>query len=183
MAIPAFIAETPRAGIWNHCLLLPEDSSISENKARQIIANARQIADVKSDEIAWGEDFAALAMERRQLTDGNRLGVEVLAAVNFQTAHLSPRQRIQTESALRSALPDLEDLVLNRIPWSNFLNNPTLHRCRELDRWAQDWLVVPSVCYAKPPDEPKSAVRLSGIRVIFALALIALVAIALIASR
>jgi len=121
------IAQTPRAGEGNHCLVVPCCLPISEREVFDRINTA-----ISQSE---GKDYIAVSQLVEQ-TASVRQGSEILVLVGVNVEHLSNRQRADVRSKLEDYLFQFGVLVTQTIDWPD---RCTLLVYRtELERWGQD---------------------------------------------
>lgn len=100
------LAETPRAGRWNHRFLAASDALFSEQEISKLIGDARQNLQ--------GQDYIAVSQETHQSESG-RTGAEILLIAGIK--HYTPDQREYLRGWLQQKLPALETLVTQEIDW------------------------------------------------------------------
>ncbi len=121
------IAQTPRAGEGNHCLIVPCRLPISEREVFDRINTAIYQSE--------GKDYIAVSQLVEQ-TASVRQGSEILVLVGVNVEHLSNSQRAEVRSKLEYYLSQFEILVTQTIDWPD---RCTLLVYRtELERWGQD---------------------------------------------
>jgi predicted component of type VI protein secretion system len=122
------IAQTPRAGEENHCIIAPCLLPISEREVFQRISMA-----IYQPE---GKDYLAVSQTVEQ-TGSARHGREILVLVGINVNKLSATQRDKLQSTLKHYLFQFETLVTQTIDW-NKENSALLVYRPELDIWKQD---------------------------------------------
>jgi hypothetical protein len=123
-----FIAQTPRAGEKNHCLVVPCHLPVCE---REIFAriNAAIYQPI-------GKDYMAVSQVVEQAAS-TRQGHEILVLVGLNVNKLSSQQRDEVCLKLKHYLSEFETLVTKQIDWEH--ENDHLLVCRpELEQWGQD---------------------------------------------
>jgi hypothetical protein len=121
------IAQTPRAGEGNHCLVVPCRLPISEREVFDRINTAIYQSE--------GKDYIAVSQLVEQ-TASVRQGSEILVLVGVNVEDLSNHQRAEVRSKLEYYLSQFEILVTQTIDWPD---RCTLLVYRtELERWGQD---------------------------------------------
>ncbi|MEK8017510.1 MAG: hypothetical protein VSS75_011630 [Candidatus Parabeggiatoa sp.] len=121
------IAQTPRAGEGNHCLIVPCRLPISEREVFDRINTAIYQSE--------GKDYIAVSQLVEQ-TASVRQGSEILVLVGVNVEHLSNSQRAEVRSKLEYYLSQFEVLVTQTIDWPD---SCTLLAYRpELEGWGQD---------------------------------------------
>jgi len=126
-ARPFLVAETPRAGRWNGCLLVPEDSEITPAKAAPYFEDARKIPE--------GENYLAVSREVTQPTTG-RVGSEYLLLAGVDVRALGPVRKEEVSRVMNKLLDDLEDLVVRTIRWDE-LPQASLVKCPGMSGWLE----------------------------------------------
>ena len=123
-----FIAQTPRAGENNHCLVVPCHLPVSE---REIFAriNAAIYQPI-------GKDYMAVSQVVEQ-TASTRQGYEILVLVGLNVNQLSSKQRDEVCLKLKHYLSEFETLVTKKIDWYQENSNLLVYR-PELELWGQD---------------------------------------------
>jgi hypothetical protein len=122
------IAQTPRAGEKNHCLVIPCDLPISEREVFQRINAAIEQAE--------GKDYIAVSQVVEQ-TATTRQGREMLVLVGLNVSQLTPKQRHKILLQLKYYLAQFERLVTQQIDWQN--QSCPLLVCRpELNEWGEE---------------------------------------------
>ncbi|RKZ87756.1 MAG: hypothetical protein DRR19_13250 [Candidatus Parabeggiatoa sp. nov. 1] len=128
--MPLFlIAQTPRAGEENHCLVVPSNLPISEREAFN-----RVNAAIHQPE---GHDYIAVSQTVEQ-TATTRHGREILVLVGLDVNQLSTTQREEVCAKLKYYLFKFERLV-TQTNWPKTEGCALKHRS-ELDKWGQDTL-------------------------------------------
>ncbi|TGO03326.1 hypothetical protein PN36_08200 [Candidatus Thiomargarita nelsonii] len=121
---PQLIAETPRAGKWNHRFIAAQDCSLSDSEIKKIVAAARRNPQ--------GDDYLAVSVKTAQSVSG-RTGNEILVLVGVDVKKLSETQRQQIVTQLEQRLADLATLV-TEINWDRD-GQAILVKRRELGEW------------------------------------------------
>jgi len=124
---PQLIAETPRAGKWNHRFIAAPDGSLSDSEIKKILAAARSNPQ--------GDDYLAVSVET---AESGRTGKEILVLVGVDVKKLSESQRQQIVTQLKQRLPNLATLV-TEIDWDRAI----LLRRRELGEWEKGFGDLP----------------------------------------
>jgi hypothetical protein len=125
---PFLIAETPRACLENHCLVVPPHLTIPERE----VFNRISAAIYQSE----GKDYIAVSSIVEQ-TETCRQGHEVLVLVGIDIKRLSEIEREKVRSKLESYLSLFEILVTETIDWKNEHGRLIVQR-PELEIWGQD---------------------------------------------
>jgi len=124
------IAQTPRAGEENHCIIAPCLLPISEREVFHRISMA-----IHQPE---GKDYLAVSQTVEQ-TGSTRHGREILVLVGIDINKLSATQRDNAHSKLKHYLSQFETLVTQTINWKKE-NIALLVYRPELEIWGQDTL-------------------------------------------
>lgn len=124
-ARPFLVAETPRAGRWNGCLLVPEDSDISPAMAAPYFEDARKSLE--------GEDYLAVSRMVTQPTTG-RVGSEYLLLAGVDVGALGDSRKAEVSGVMNELLDRLENLVVRTIPWDE-LPQASLVKCPGMSEW------------------------------------------------
>jgi hypothetical protein len=122
------IAQTPRAGEGNHCLIVPCRLPISEREVFDRINTAIYESE--------GKDYIAVSQLVEQ-TGSVRQGREILVLVGVNVQQLSNTQRAEVRSKLEYYLSQFEVLVTQTIDWQTDKCTLLIYRT-ELERWRQD---------------------------------------------
>jgi len=124
------IAQTPRAGLRNHCFVVPEHFSelISRREVGERISAA-----INQPE---GDDYIAVSKAVEQM-GSSRQGYEILLLVGVDVKQLSESARNKVRSKLVDYLPQFEILVTQTIDWEKSGSDLFVQR-RELQEWGQD---------------------------------------------
>ncbi len=122
---PCLIAETPRAGRWNGCLIISEGAQIDHATAVQYTTEARKHS--------RGRDYLMISHKVEQPTTG-RTGDELLILAGIVTTSFSPTQIEELESLLHGFLDDLGELVVQTIEWDED-RQPSIIERPELSTW------------------------------------------------
>lgn len=125
---PQLIAETPRAGKWNHRFIAAPDGSLSDSEIAEIVTAARRNPQ--------GDDYLAVSVETVQSVSG-RTGKEILVLTGVDVKKLSETQHQQIVTQLEQRLADLATLVTEKINWDRD-GQTTLVKRRELGEW-EEW--------------------------------------------
>lgn len=121
------LAQTPRAGRWNHRLLVAPQHGFSETEVLEYLARA------SAEPI--GKDYIAVSRDVRQASSG-REGREMLVLVGVASTSLSPEQHQKLSRLLNEMLERLADLVTEQIDWDREGKRLLVER-DELERWVQ----------------------------------------------
>ncbi len=121
---PQLIAETPRAGKWNHRFIAAQDCSLSDSEIQKIVTAARRNPQ--------GDDYLAVSVEMAQSVSG-RTGKEILVLVGVNAKKLSETQRQPIVTQLKKQLKNLATLV-TEIDWDRD-GQAILVKRRELGEW------------------------------------------------
>lgn len=122
---PQLIAETPRAGKWNHRFIAAPDGSLSDSEIAKIVMAARRNPQ--------GDDYLAVSVETAQSVSG-RTSKEILVLTDVDVKKLSETQRRQIVTQLKQRLANLATLVTEMIDWDRE-GQTTLVKRRELGEW------------------------------------------------
>lgn len=122
-----FIVQTPRAGQWNHRLLISPQSTLSEEKILNYIAEASSKP--------LGKDYFAVSHTVRQTSTG-REGEEILILVGIAADKLMPIQKEALQKKLQTILEQLNLLVTTGVDWVNDGKSLLVMR-EELESWVQ----------------------------------------------
>ena len=125
---PFLIAQTPRACLENHCLIVPPNLAIPERE----IFNRLSTAVYKAE----GKDYIAVR-HRVEQTETSRQGYELLVLVGIDIKQLSNIEREQVGSKLTYYLNQFEILVTKTINWKTEHSGLIVQR-PELEIWGQD---------------------------------------------
>jgi hypothetical protein len=126
---PCLIAETPRAGRWNGCLIVPEGIPIDQATAVRYTTEARKYA--------RGRDYFMVNHVVVQPTTG-RKGQELLILAGIDIRALSRQEGKELEDHLRDhLLVKLEELVMNKVEWDQH-RQPSLIARPELCAWLDE---------------------------------------------
>ncbi len=125
---PFLIAETPRACLENHCIVVPPHLAIPEREVFNRISAA-----IYQPE---GNDYMAVSNTVEQ-TETCRQGHEVLVLVGLDVKRLSDTEREKVRSKLEYYLSLFEILVTKTIDWKNEHGSLVVQR-PELEIWEQD---------------------------------------------
>lgn len=106
------IIDTPRAGRWNHCLVVSNSTPDNEAKIRNYVEHARQ------SEI--GDGYLAVRREVTQPTTG-RAGIETLVLVG----NISQGDQEKVKNQMRGMFGEVDALIESGIDWGNE-SQPTL---------------------------------------------------------
>ena len=123
------IAQTPRAGEENHCLIVPPHLPISEREVFNRINKA-----VYQPQ---GKDYIAVSRRVEQVTS-TRQGREILMLVGIDVRQLSVTQCDEIRSKLTHYLSQFEVLVTHTIGWEKKHGTSSLVQRFELANWGQD---------------------------------------------
>ncbi len=137
---PCLIAETPRAGRWNGCLIISEGAQIDQATAVQYTTRARKGSK--------GEDYIMVSRRVMQPTTG-RTGDELLILAGVVTKSYTTAKAEEVEKSLCELLNDLEKLVVQTIKWDED-RQPSIIERRELSDW------IKNLPLTKKPTIPRS---------------------------
>jgi hypothetical protein len=129
---PQLIAETPRAGKWNHRFIAAPDGSLSDSEIAEIVTAARRNPQ--------GDDYLAVSVETVQSVSG-RTGKEILVLTGVDVKKLSESQHQQIVTQLEQRLADLATLVTEEIDWDG---QAILVKRRELGEWEKWFAKFPT---------------------------------------
>jgi len=124
---PFLIAQTPRACLENHCLIVPPNLGIPERE----IFNRLSTAIYQTE----GKDYIAVRNTVEQ-TETCRQGYEVLVLVGIDIKQLSKIEREQVDSKLIYYLHQFEILVTKTINWKT--EHSLIVQRPELEIWGED---------------------------------------------
>jgi hypothetical protein len=125
------VAETPRAGFWNHRFVITPHVNLSEKEIAKIITKARHNP--------YGDNYLAVSSETAQMRSG-RIGREILVLVGL--GELSSEQHEQAVQLLKNKLFELAKLVTQTIDWE--IEGKQLFVVRpELAKWEKDFRHFP----------------------------------------
>ena len=130
---PFLVAETPRGGRWNSCLIVAEGSGIDPVFAAYYLEAARREAS--------GADYLAVSREVTQPTTG-RVGRETLVLAGIAERELNPTRREEVVKAMEGLLmKDLDELI-RADPWrdrpqSSLIEHP------DVSSWAEAFRDLP----------------------------------------
>jgi hypothetical protein len=130
---PQLVAETPRAGKWNHRFIAAPNGSFSDSEVAKMIAAARRNPQ--------GDDYLAVIAETTQSMSG-RTGKEILALTGVDVKKLSDNQRQQIVDQLEQQLTDLATLVTEEIDWDKE-GQAILVKRPELGEWEKRFVDLP----------------------------------------
>jgi len=130
---PQLVAETPRAGKWNHRFIAAPNGSFSDSDVAKMIAAARRKPQ--------GDDYLAVIAETTQSMSG-RTGKEILALTGVDVKKLSDNQRQQIVDQLDQQLTDLATLVTEVIDWDKE-GQAILVKRPELGEWEKRFVDLP----------------------------------------
>jgi len=128
------IAQTPRAGLRNHCFVVPEHF-IELTSRREV--GERLSAAISQPE---GDDYIAVSQTVEQIGSG-RQGHEILILVGLDIKQLSESERKKLRSKLKDYLSQFEILVTQTIDWEKSGSDLFVQRS-ELEKWGQDSLFL-----------------------------------------
>lgn len=137
------IAETPRAGKWNHRFIVAPTGDLSDSEVAKVVAAARFTPQ--------GEDYLAVSVKTAQSASG-RTGDEILVLTGIAVNKLSDTQRHQIMVQLTQRLAELAVLVTEKIDWEQE-GKTLLLKCVELANWEKDFKELPIAKKVKPPTE------------------------------
>jgi flagellar biosynthesis GTPase FlhF len=127
------IAETPRAGKWNHCFIVAPTGDLSGEAIQEVVKAARRSAQ--------GEDYLAVSVEAAQMLSG-RTGREILVLTGIEVNRLSDTQRQQVMVQLEQRLADLATLVTEKVDWEQEGKGGLVKRVELVD-WENDFSNLP----------------------------------------
>ncbi|HEW98409.1 MAG: hypothetical protein DRR16_12550 [Candidatus Parabeggiatoa sp. nov. 3] len=130
---PQLVAETPRAGKWNHRFIAAPNGSLSDSEVAKMIAAARRNPQ--------GDDYLAVSAETTQSMSG-RTGKEILVLTGVDVKKLSDNQRQQIIAQLGQQLIDLATLVTEKIDWDKE-GQAILVKRPELGEWEKGFVGLP----------------------------------------
>ncbi|MEN8215828.1 MAG: hypothetical protein ABFS56_05530 [Pseudomonadota bacterium] len=124
------IAQTPRAGLRNHCFVVPDNflQLTSRREVRELLSTALSQAE--------GNDYIAVSKTVEQVAS-SRQGREMLVLVGIDVQQLSESDRKKVRTKLEDYLSQLEILVTETIDWEKSDGDFFVLRS-ELDKWGQD---------------------------------------------
>ena len=126
---PQLIAETPRAGKWNHRFIATKHGKLSDSDIAKIVAAARRNPQ--------GDDYISVSVKREQLLSG-RTGKEILVLTGIDVKKLSESECQKIVEQLEQRLKnDFDKLVTETIDWDKDGEAILLKR-QELDNWEND---------------------------------------------
>lgn len=129
------IAETPRAGKWNHRYLVAVGNTLSESVIANFVRSAR-------DELI-GKNYIAVEREVFQEQSG-RTGKETLLLIGVDTKHLSDTQKLKISSHLEVCLKEDLDHLISTIPWESTGKNLVVES-PELSKWCEQFSELPNI--------------------------------------
>lgn len=139
MMHPILIAETPRAGGWNHRYLVPLGCEIDSNQAAHIVSEAQRSPDLE------GPTFvAATSAPVRQVDGRNRMGTETLVLYGIDLGKLNSVQKEDVRNLLWSLLNQLAILVTEQVDW-NTEGRALVVRREELSKWQDLFSGLPTI--------------------------------------
>ncbi len=130
---PQLVAETPRAGKWNHRFIAAQNGSLSDSEVAKMIAAARRNPQ--------GDDYLAVIAETTQSMSG-RTGKEILVLTGVDVKKLSDNQHQQIVAQLEQRLADLATLVTEEIDWDKE-GQAILVKRPELGEWEKGFVGLP----------------------------------------
>jgi hypothetical protein len=127
MSRPFFIAETPRAGQFGHCFIVPPGSEHASARVADFCRAATQHT--------AGQNFVAARhrVEQRLTTGVVRPAVEILVLAGVEYAQLTDAQKQRLGAVLARRLSDLAQLI-DRIAWEQERQGMMVTR-QELADW------------------------------------------------
>ncbi|MDM8560175.1 hypothetical protein [Candidatus Parabeggiatoa sp. HSG14] len=126
------VAETPRAGLWNHRFVITPHVSLSEREIVKVITRARHNP--------YGDNYLAVSSKTAQMRAG-RIGREILVLVGL--GELSSEQHEQAVQLLKKKSFELARLVTQTIDWE--IEGKQLFVVRsELAKWEKDFRHFPT---------------------------------------
>jgi len=137
------VAETPRAGKWNHRFIVSSTGDLSDSEVAKVVATARRNLQ--------GEDYLAVSVKTAQSVSG-RTGDEILVLTGIEVNKLSGIQRQQIMAQLEQRLAELAVLVTEKIDWEQE-GQALLVKRVELANWEKDFKGLPIAKKVKPPVE------------------------------
>ncbi len=132
---PQLVAETPRAGKWNHRFIAAQNGSLSDSEVAKMIAAARRNPQ--------GDDYLAVSADTAQSVSG-RTGKEILVLMGVDVKKLSDSQRQQIIAQLDQRLADLATLVTEEIDWDKN-GQAILIKRPELGEWEKGFGDLPTL--------------------------------------
>jgi len=133
---PQLVAETPRAGKWNHRFIAAQNGSLSDSDVAKIVTAARK--NQQSD------DYLAVSADTTQSLSG-RTGKEILVLTGVDVKKLSNNQRQQIVAQLEQRLADLATLVTEEIDWDKNGQAILLIKRPELGEWEKGFSDLPTL--------------------------------------
>jgi hypothetical protein len=164
MKYPFLIAETPRAGKWNHRFIVPEGCSLEQAEVATMVTKARANS--------VGSDYVAATNERVTQTHGGRRGREMLILCGVNVGSLAPDEVESVKQGLESLLSKLEDLVTSKIDWDSEGTQLLVER-REPSQWAERFSQVPVLPLADDRQSSKRYTRIATAAITILIALTA----------
>ena len=131
--MPYLIVSTPRAGRWNHRLLVAKSDSTEVMNRHELVATVRKQME--------GHAWLAVARPVQQMNNA-RTGDEILLLGDIDTARLTPEKKTQIMDHLQNYLEnDLDQLVTIKIDWNREGKSDPV-KCLELDNWLSQLLSI-----------------------------------------
>jgi len=130
------VAETPRAGKWNHRFIVSPTCNLSDSEVAKVVATASRSPQ--------GEDYLAVSVEAKQVLSG-RTGTEILVLTGIEVNKLSDSQRQRVMVQLKQWLADLATLVTEKIDWEQEIEESGLVKRPELAEWEKYFSDLPLV--------------------------------------
>jgi hypothetical protein len=139
MRYPILIAETPRAGKWNHRYIGPQGSEISSDQAATIFES------VRASENRGGDNYMAITSGPVRQVDGtSRIGVETLVLYGIDTRKLGPNEKGAVKRELTALIDQLAILVTEQIQWDTEGTDLVVKR-KELAEWQSFFSRLPTI--------------------------------------
>jgi hypothetical protein len=149
MSRTQLVAETPRAGKWNHRFIVSSTGDLSDSEVAKVVAAARRNLQ--------GEDYLAVSVKTAQSVSG-RTGDEILVLTGIEVNKLSGTQRQQIMAQLEQRLAELAVLVTEKIDWERAGQSLLVERA-ELAEWEKAISNLLRVKRAIPPVKKPPAAR------------------------
>lgn len=128
--MPYLIASTPRAGRWNHRLIVAESEQYDGLNLQQLVSMAREPLE--------GPAWLAVSQSVKQFSS-ERMGEELLILGDVDIASLSPSQKKEIKRQLQQYLEiDLNTLIKNEVDWDQEGKVDPVKR-PELSRWLENF--------------------------------------------
>jgi hypothetical protein len=150
MATPFLLAETPRGGPFGHRFIIPPAPDLRSTEVEAYFQRAA---------LGPGSNFIAVNRQVMQHlpTGAAREGAETLLMAGLEVKKLSKAQTKQIRQLLTRRLPDLEQLVTEKINWEE-AGPQTLVIRAELADWLRQDLAGKLARLASTPMDPTSPI-------------------------